>query len=150
MKDNLFGIETKKISDERGYFINLFREQDNYYKQFWGKRNIAQINLSESLKIGTLRGLHFQKEPYGDAKIIRCLEGKVWDVAVDLRKKSSNYRKWNAIELDSYKSNAIFIPEGFAHGFQVLAPNTKLLYIHSSPWVSHMILALGGMIKYSI
>ncbi len=135
MKDNLFEINSEKILDNRGYFLNIFRQEENTFKQFWGKRNIKQINLTETLKKGTIRGLHFQKEPYCDAKIIRCLEGKVWDVAVDLRKESPNYKKWQAIELDSNKSNAIFIPEGFAHGFQVLAPRSKLLYIHSSPWI---------------
>ena len=135
MKDKLFKIKGKKIFDKRGYFLNLFRQNENLYSEFWGNRNIEQINLSESLKIGTIRGLHFQKRPYLDAKIIRCLEGKIWDVAVDLRKESYDYKKWYSIELDANKANAFFIPEGYAHGFQVLEPNTKVLYIHSSKWV---------------
>lgn len=135
MKDKLFKINGKKIFDNRGYFLNLFRQNDNLYSEFWGNRNIEQINLSESLKVGTIRGLHFQKRPYLDAKIIRCLEGKIWDVAVDLRKESHDYKKWHSIELDANKANAFFIPEGYAHGFQVLEPNTKVLYIHSSQWV---------------
>lgn len=135
MKDQLFEIKSKKVFDNRGYFLNLFRPNDDLYSQFWGKRNIEQINLSESLRVGAIRGLHFQKSPYLDAKIIRCLKGKIWDVAVDLRKESCDYKKWHAIELDSEESNAFFIPEGFAHGFQVLEPNTKVLYIHSSKWI---------------
>ena len=134
MKDKLFKIKGTKFFDNRGYFLNLFRQNEDVYSNAWGNRKIEQINLSESFKIGTIRGLHFQKSPYLDAKIIRCLEGKIWDVAVDLRKESRDYKKWYAIELDSIESDALFIPEGFAHGFQVLEPNTKVLYIHSSPW----------------
>ena len=134
MKDKLLKIKGKKFFDNRGYFLNLFRKDEDIYNHAWGNRKIEQINLSESLRVGTIRGLHFQKSPYLDAKIIRCLEGKIWDVAVDLRKGSNDYKKWHAIELDANKANAFFIPEGFAHGFQVLEPNTKVLYIHSSKW----------------
>lgn len=135
MKDKLFKYKGKKFFDNRGYFLNLFRQNEDTYSKSWGNRKIEQINLSESLNVGTIRGLHFQKTPYLDAKIIRCLEGKIWDVAVDLRKESCDYLKWHSIELDSIESNAFFIPEGFAHGFQVLEPNTKVLYIHSSKWM---------------
>ena len=135
MKDKLYELKGNKNFDNRGYFLNLFRHNDNLYSEFWDDRNIEQINLSESLRVGTIRGMHFQKSPYLDAKIIRCLEGKIWDVAVDLRKGSNDYKKWHAIELDAKKANAFFIPEGFAHGFQVLEPNTKVLYIHSSKWI---------------
>ena len=135
MKDKLLKIKGKKIFDNRGYFLNLFRQNEDIFRNSWGNRKIEQINLSESLKVGTIRGLHFQKSPYLDAKIVRCLEGKIWDVAVDLRKDSHDYKKWYAIELDAKKSNAFFIPEGFAHGFQVLEANTKVLYIHSSQWI---------------
>ena len=135
MKGELYEIKGKKNFDNRGYFLNLFRYKEDIYSDFWGNRNIEQINLSESFNVGTIRGLHYQKSPYLDAKIIRCLQGKIWDVAVDLRKESQDYKKWHAVELDANEANAFFIPEGFAHGFQVLEPNTKVLYIHSSPWI---------------
>ena len=82
-----------------------------------------------------IRGLHYQSPPYEEAKLVRCLKGKVWDVAVDLRQKSITYGCWHAVELSPELGNAIFIPEGFAHGFQVLSPNSELLYIHSNIWV---------------
>lgn len=74
-------------------------------------------------------------DPHGEAKLIRCLRGRVWDVAVDLRQASPYYGKWQAVELSADKANAVMIPEGFAHGFQVLEPGSELLYLHSGPWV---------------
>ena len=121
--------------DERGSFLNAFRAQDSVFSQTWNQRNISQINISRTSSVGTVRGLHLQSNPYSEAKLVRCLQGAVWDVAVDLRPGSDTYGRWYATELTSAVGNALFIPEGCAHGFQVLEPNSELLYIHSSPWV---------------
>ena len=85
--------------------------------------------------MGTVRGLHFQTPPHSEAKLVRCLKGRIWDVAVDLRTESATYGQWQAIELTPELGNALLIPEGCAHGFQVLEPGSELLYLHSRCWV---------------
>ena len=100
----------------------------------WGDRGIAQVNLSRTEAVGTIRGLHLQAEPHSEAKLVRCLRGRVWDVAVDLRQDSATYGQWHAVELSPDQGNALLIPEGCAHGFQVLEPGSELLYLHSGAW----------------
>jgi len=95
---------------------------------------IRQINISCTAKKGTIRGLHLQTPPHSEAKIVRCLRGHVWDVAVDLRRGSPTFGQWYAEELSPKKSNALLIPEGCAHGFQVLEDDSELLYVHSGSW----------------
>ena len=131
----LFELIAYEVKDNRGSFINLFRSQNEDFKKIWGSRNIQQINISNNTLVGSIRGLHMQASPFTEAKIVRCLTGKVWDVAVDLRLDSDTYTKWCAVELSADKLNAMFIPEGFAHGFQVLEPNSKLIYMHSCSWM---------------
>ena len=101
----------------------------------WGDRGIAQVNVSRTETVGTIRGLHLQAPPHSEAKLVRCLRGRVWDVAVDLRPDSATYCHWHAVELSSERANALLIPEGCAHGFQVLEPGSELLYLHSGAWV---------------
>ena len=101
----------------------------------WGDRRIAQVNLSRTEEVGTIRGLHLQADPHSEAKLVRCLKGRVWDVAVDLRRDSSTYQQWHGLELSPLQGNALLIPEGCAHGFQVLEPGSELLYLHSGAWV---------------
>ena len=121
--------------DNRGAFFNAFRAYETSFIDSWGDRGISQVNLSRSEAVGTVRGLHFQSSPYSEAKLVRCLKGKVWDLAVDIRSDSDTYGCWHGIELSPEIGNALFIPEGFAHGFQVLEPGSELLYLHSGPWV---------------
>jgi dTDP-4-dehydrorhamnose 3,5-epimerase len=102
----------------------------------WGVRPIAQVNLSRTEAVGTVRGLHLQAPPHSEAKLVRCLRGRIWDVAVDLRPGSATYGQWHAVELSPSAANALLIPEGCAHGFQVLEPGSELLYLHSGVWVS--------------
>jgi dTDP-4-dehydrorhamnose 3,5-epimerase len=123
------------FSDHRGAFLNAFRTQELAFTQAWGDRPIAQVNLSRSEAVGTVRGLHLQAPPHSEAKLVRCLRGRVWDVAVDLRPGSATYRRWHAVELSPAAANALLIPEGCAHGFQVLEPGSELLYLHSGAWV---------------
>jgi len=121
--------------DQRGAFLNGFRAQEPAFAEAWGQRSIAQVNLSRTEVVGTVRGLHLQAPPHSEAKLVRCLRGRVWDVAVDLRPGSASYGQWHALELSPDAANALLIPEGCAHGFQVLAPGSELLYLHSGAWV---------------
>ena len=113
----------------------MFRAQDPAFIESWGDRCIAQVNLSRTESVGTIRGLHFQSAPFSEAKLVRCLKGSVWDVAVDLRRDSLTFGKWQAVYLTPERCNAFLIPEGCAHGFQVLEQGSELLYLHSSRWV---------------
>ena len=130
--ENVHEIKSKIFDDKRGSFLSCFKENEELFKNVWLDKKICQINLSLTRKKGTIRGLHYQEKPYQESKLIRCLRGKVWDVVIDLRKNSKTYKKWFSLELCSSKNNAIFVPEGCAHGFQSLQDNCELLYIHSN------------------
>jgi dTDP-4-dehydrorhamnose 3,5-epimerase len=123
------------FADHRGVFLNGFRAQEPAFAQAWGARSVSQVNLSRTEVVGTLRGLHLQAPPHSEAKLVRCLRGRVWDVAVDLRSGSPSWGQWHAVELSPAAANALLIPEGCAHGFQVLEPGSELLYLHSGTWV---------------
>ena len=133
--EGVFEIHNESFIDQRGTFINSYRYQDKTYSQTWSNRDIKQINISFRNYVGTICGLHIQNSKKGEAKLIRCLQGKIWDVAVDLRKDSNTFGQWHSIELSPKKGNAILIPEGCAHGFQVIEENSQLLYIHSEEWI---------------
>lgn len=115
--------------DARGEFVRLFCAKD--LQSLLGNRQIAQINHSRTNRAGTLRGLHFQYPPHAEMKMVRCLRGRVWDVAVDLRKGSPTFLQWYADELSPEAANMMVIPEGFAHGFQALDPGSELIYLHT-------------------
>jgi len=123
------------FADHRGAFLNAYRIQEPAFADTWGDRPIAQVNLSRTEAVGTVRGLHLQAPPHSEAKLVRCLRGRVWDVAVDLRLGSATYGRWHAMELSPTSANGLLIPEGCAHGFQVLEPGSELLYLHSGAWV---------------
>ncbi len=118
-------IEPKVWRDERGYFFESFR-QDVFDKKI-GNIHFVQDNQSLSQK-GTIRGLHFQKRPYGQGKLVRVIQGSVLDVALDIRKDSATYGQYFAIELNAENQLQFFIPEGFAHGFSTLEDNTIFAY----------------------
>jgi dTDP-4-dehydrorhamnose 3,5-epimerase len=122
--------ESIAFKDERGAFARLFCDQE--LSSVIGQRKIVQINHSCTEAVGAVRGLHFQQAPYAEMKLVRCLKGKVWDVAVDLRPHSPSYKHWHAQELSPHHVNMIVIPEGFAHGFQVLEAGSELLYLHTA------------------
>lgn len=111
-------IEPKVWKDARGYFFESFSKRD--FEEAVGKVNFVQDNQSCSTK-GVIRGLHFQKPPYSQAKLVRCVVGKVRDVALDLRKNSPTFGKYLAVELSEENNLQFFIPKGFAHGFEVLS-----------------------------
>lgn len=131
----VFEVVGQPFTDHRGAFLNAFRAREPAFANSWGDRGIAQVNLSRSETVGTIRGLHLQAAPHAEAKLVRCLRGRVWDVAVDLRADSASFGQWHALELSLDQGNALLIPEGCAHGFQVLEPGSELLYLHSGPWV---------------
>lgn len=132
--NGLFELVAQPFADKRGAFLNAFRTQELAFKHSWGDRGIAQVNISRTEAVGTIRGLHLQSEPYSEAKLVRCMRGRVWDVAVDLRQDSGTYGHWHAVELSPEQGNSLLIPEGCAHGFQVLEPGSELLYLHSGAW----------------
>ena len=123
-------IEFTRNSDLRGFFGRLYCKDT--LKEFLLDREILQINQSITLKKGSVRGLHFQTYPYEEMKLIRCLRGKIFDVVVDLRKKSTTFLKHISIELSAENNLLIIIPEGCAHGFQTLEDNCEILYLHTN------------------
>ena len=133
--EGVWELHSQPFHDHRGAFLNAFRLQEPVFQQAWGDRPIAQVNLSRTEVVGTVRGLHLQAGPYAEAKLVRALRGCVWDVAVDLRESSSTFGRWHAVELSPEQGNSLMIPEGCAHGFQVLEASSELLYLHSGAWV---------------
>ena len=133
--NDLVELFPKPYSDNRGLFLSVYKEQETMFSNYWGSRKISQVNISRTNAVGSIRGLHFQLSPYSEAKLVRCIRGKIWDVAIDLRKNSDTFGCWYSTELCAELGNTLFIPEGFAHGFQVLCPNSELHYIHSKIWV---------------
>jgi dTDP-4-dehydrorhamnose 3,5-epimerase len=127
---DLVVAESKAFKDERGAFARLFCELE--LSPVIGGRKIVQINHSCTTAVGAVRGMHFQYAPHAEIKLVRCLKGKVWDVAVDLRPQSPNYKHWYAQELSAQNAHMMVIPEGFAHGFQVLEAGSELLYLHTA------------------
>ena len=125
----LYLIERKPIEDARGTFIRFFCAEELRCVGFKG--SIAQMNFTLTKRKGTVRGMHFQESPYSEQKIVTCLSGKIFDVAVDLREDSPTYLNWHAEILSETNGRSLFIPKGFAHGFQTLVPNCRLLYVHS-------------------
>ncbi|MDP3480469.1 MAG: dTDP-4-dehydrorhamnose 3,5-epimerase family protein [Desulfoprunum sp.] len=123
-------VETAPYRDERGHFYRAFCRHE--LASIVGGRRIEQINLAHTSSVGAIRGMHFQLAPHAEMKMIRCIKGKVWDVAVDLRKDSATYLQWHAVELSRENCNMVVIPEGCAHGFQVLEPESELLYLHTA------------------
>jgi len=125
-------IETTPIADERGQFSRVFCAAECSVLR--PDLQWVQINVSRTYDKGTVRGMHFQYPPATEAKLIRCLRGRVFDVAVDLRAGSPTFLRWHGIELDGDGTTQFFIPEGFAHGFQALTDDAQLLYMHSAIW----------------
>jgi len=119
-------IEIEKHQDERGFFARTWDEKK--FREKGLNSEIVQCSISFNLKKGTLRGMHFQKNPYEETKIVSCIKGSIFDVIIDLRSNSDTYKKWFGIELNSNEHKSIFIPEGFAHGFQSLENETEVFY----------------------
>lgn len=123
-------IDLKKKEDDRGFFARFFCEKEFLEKEL----NIswAQINNSLNKRKGTLRGLHFQRPPNEEVKLIRCLKGAIWDVVVDLRKSSKTFGMWFGAKLSDKNRRMMYVPKGFAHGFISLESNSEILYLVSN------------------
>lgn len=121
-------VELERLEDDRGHFARTFDAE--LFAAHGLDARVAQMNTSFNRRAGTLRGLHFQAEPHGEAKLVRVTRGAVFDVIVDLRS-----RAWFGVELTAENDRALFVPAGFAHGFQTLADDTEMLYVMSTPYV---------------
>jgi dTDP-4-dehydrorhamnose 3,5-epimerase len=119
-------IEPEKIGDERGYFARIWCTRE--LQQHGLKGDLVQSNVGFSHRKATLRGLHFQKPPYAEVKIVRCTRGSIFDVIVDLRPDSRTYKGWFGVELSDDNSRMIYVPEGFAQGYMTLTDNTEMNY----------------------
>lgn len=131
----LFGLQVitrQMLGDHRGFLSRLFCA-DELAQAGWTKP-IAQINHTYTAKKGTVRGLHFQHPPHAEMKLVSCIKGEVWDVAVDLRAGSPTFLHWYAEVLSANNHKALLIPEGFAHGFQTLTNDVEMLYCHSEAY----------------
>jgi dTDP-4-dehydrorhamnose 3,5-epimerase len=122
---DLIIIEPTVFGDSRGYFLESYNQKK--FEEFVGKISFVQDNESKSFK-GVLRGLHFQKPPFEQAKLVRCIEGEVLDVAVDIRKNSKTYGNHVAVLLSGENKRQLFVPRGFAHGFLVLSDSATFAY----------------------
>ncbi len=130
--EGLFRVQRQPLVDERGFFSRMFCAQE-LAGAGWTEP-IAQINHSYTALKGTVRGMHYQKPPHAEMKLVSCLRGEVWDVAVDLRQGSPTFLQWHAERLSADNGCALLIPPGFAHGFQALTDNAELLYCHSAAY----------------
>jgi len=124
-----FTIDIEPFQDDRGLFARTFCTHE--FEAHGLATKFVQSNLSVNANCGTLRGMHYQSEPQAEAKLIRCTQGRLFDVIVDLRPNSSTYRQWVGVELTSENRRALYVPEGFAHGFITLTDNTEAHYLVS-------------------
>lgn len=125
-------VERQRLGDHRGSLSRLFCAAELAAAGWAGP--IAQINHTVTERIGTVRGMHFQRPPHAEIKLVSCLRGEVFDVAVDLRPGSPTYLQWHGVRLSAENGRALLIPQGFAHGFQALTDGVELLYCHSAPY----------------
>jgi dTDP-4-dehydrorhamnose 3,5-epimerase len=125
-------IEPEPIPDERGSFARVF-DADEFAARGLDNPGV-QWSVSYNERAGTLRGMHFQSEPYAEAKLVRCTSGSLYDVIVDLRTASPTFKRWTAVELGAEGHLALYIPAGLAHGFQTLEDSTEIFYAISAPY----------------
>lgn len=125
-------IEPDPISDERGFFARVFCKTEFEQKDL--NPNLDQCSISFNHRKGTVRGMHFQKDPHAEVKIVRCTRGAIYDVVLDLRPDSPTYKKWEGVALSAENRKMLYIPEGLAHGFQTLEDNTEIFYQISRPF----------------
>ena len=131
--DRVYIVEVEPATDERGFFARTWSSRE------LGERGLnpvlAECSISGNRRKGTLRGLHYQRAPHEEAKLVRCTQGAIFDVAVDLRPASPSFRRWVGVELSAENRRALYVPEGCAHGFQTLMDDTEVLYQICTPYV---------------
>lgn len=126
----VFIIDLQPVGDSRGWFSRTYCK--NEFAAIGHDKEWVQLNHSFTSKKGTVRGMHYQLPPFSEIKMVRCIAGAVLDVVIDLRKGSPTFLQWTGVELSAENKKMIYIPEGFAHGFQCLTDNCELLYHHSA------------------
>lgn len=119
-------IDIDRREDERGFFARTWCMEE--FKQHGLNSRLAQCNISVNKKRGTLRGMHYQVAPFAEAKLVRCTKGAIYDVIIDLRPDSATFKEWFAVEINAENRRALYIPEGFAHGFQTLEDDSEVCY----------------------
>jgi dTDP-4-dehydrorhamnose 3,5-epimerase len=124
--EGAFAVEIEPIEDERGFFARSFCQEE--FRAHGLDPVVAQCNVSFNQRRGTLRGLHYQDKPHEEAKLVRCTLGAIWDVIVDIREASPTRHRWYATELTAENRRALYVPRGFAHGFQTLVDDSEVLY----------------------
>jgi dTDP-4-dehydrorhamnose 3,5-epimerase len=135
-----FLIEPEPIADERGFFARTFCRTE--FADHGLNPDLAQANLSFNHRKGTLRGMHYQQAPHQEAKLVRCTQGGIWDVVVDLRPSSPSYRAWFGAELTAANRAMLYVPEDCAHGFLTLSDGAEVAYQMAAPYVAE---AAGGV-----
>lgn len=123
---NVLVIEPERLEDDRGFFARTFADDEFAARGL--RTSFPQCSISYNRQAGTIRGLHLQRPPHEEAKLVRCTAGAVFDVALDLRPESPSYRRWFSVELTAKNGRMVYIPEGVAHGFQTLVDEAELLY----------------------
>jgi dTDP-4-dehydrorhamnose 3,5-epimerase len=125
-------VEVNRITDDRGFFARIWC-QDEFTRQGI-ESDWVQANVGRSVRAGTLRGMHYQRDPHAEAKLVRCTRGAVYDVALDLRPASSSYLRWVGVTLDADEHTMLYIPRGCAHGYQTLTDDSEITYLASAPY----------------
>lgn len=131
LKD-LHSLQRKPLGDKRGYLERLFCSEE--LQAILSGKQIMQINHTFTQKKGTVRGIHYQHPPHAETKLVMCLQGEVFDVAVDLRHNSPTFLQWHGELLSADNHKTLLIPEGFAHGFQTLTDDCELIYLHTAAY----------------
>jgi len=119
-------IDINKIEDDRGFFARGWCKKE--FEEHGLNPNLAQLNIGYSHKRGTLRGMHYQRAPREEAKLVRCTKGAIYDVIIDLRRDSPTHLQWIGVDLTEENRRMLYAPEGFAHGYQTLSDNTEIYY----------------------
>ncbi|MDZ4710677.1 MAG: dTDP-4-dehydrorhamnose 3,5-epimerase [Saprospiraceae bacterium] len=131
--DGAYLIEPEIFQDDRGSFYRYYCE--NEFKQIGHSGHWVQLNHSKTRNQGTIRGMHFQLPPYAEIKMVKCIAGRILDVIIDIRNSSPTFLQWTGIELSATNNRMLYIPQGFAHGFQTLTDDCELIYHHSAFYV---------------
>jgi dTDP-4-dehydrorhamnose 3,5-epimerase len=126
-------VDVDPIADERGFFARAFSRDE--FAEHGMNTDFVQENIGYNVRAGTLRGLHLQHEPHGEAKLVRCTRGAIWDVAADVHPGSITYGKWVGVELSSENRRMLYVPEGCAHGYLTLVGNTEIRYLTTHEYV---------------
>ncbi len=130
----VYALQRTPVTDDRGYFERLFC--DDELADWLGGVPIRQVNHTLTRAAGTVRGLHFQAVAHAESKVVSCLRGEVFDVAVDLRRGSPTFLRWHVEVLSATNHRSLLVPPGVAHGFQTLVPDCELLYLHTAPFAA--------------